>query len=363
MTRVNTMKKSVRWAALFTALVCWLSGCGEDTEKDTKKDMVRPAKIFAISASGDAFTREFPGKVRATQQVDMSFNIPGTLVKLPVKEGQKVKKGNLIAAIDSRDLRNTLAAERAKLKDSKASYERHKGLLAEQVTTQAEFDKVLRMYEVQKVAVRIAQKAVDDTSLKAPFSGRIAKRYVDNHKEVQSKEPIVSLQDISSSLEVRVDLPESIIAHARGANTTSIVAEFPVLPGKKFELKVKEIALQADPQTQTYKATFAMPAITEANILPGMTASVTATAKGNEKQTLSFLVPLAAVFADEAGKRLVWKVGKDMAVQKLPVEVGKVTDDRIKVTKGLKPGDKIIAAGVNFLEPGQEVRPIQDSAK
>ena len=145
MKQVNTMRKIGIGAIVLAALGCWISACGEDTKKNVQKEVVRPAKIFTIFASSQAFSREFPGEVRASQQVDMSFNIPGTLVKLPVKEGQQVKEGDLIAAIDSRDLRNTLAAERAKLRDSKASYERHKGLLAEQVTTQAEFDKVERM--------------------------------------------------------------------------------------------------------------------------------------------------------------------------------------------------------------------------
>ncbi len=359
--RYTNATKKFGQSALITALLFWFIACGEKTE-ETATEVVRPAKIFTISASGGGINREFPGKVRAAQQVDMSFNFAGTLVKLPVKEGQEIKKGNLIAAIDDRDLKNALAAERAKLKDSKASYERHKGLLEQAVTTAAEFDKVERMYEVQKVAVRIAQKAFDDATLEAPFSGRIAKRYVDNHKEVMAKEPIVSLQDISS-MEILVDLPESVIAHVRKKSTATVVAEFPVLPGKKFALKAKEVALQADPQTQTYQVVLTLPIITEANILPGMTATVTATAKGDAKQPDTFLVPLAAVFADEAGKRLVWKVGKDMKVQKHPVEVGAVTGDRIRITKGLKPGEKIVTAGVNFLEPGQEVRPIQTDSK
>jgi multidrug efflux system membrane fusion protein len=359
MRHMNTIKNTGRWAIIAAILGCWFTACAEDTDKDTKKDVVRPAKILSVGDGGDGAQRQFPGKVRAAQQVDMSFNFAGTLTKLPVKEGHNVKKGQLLAQIDARDYRNAVAAERAKLAQSKASFERHKQLVIDEVTTPAEFDRVQRMYEVQKVAVKIAVKALSDTSLKAPFSGRVAIRYVDNFKEVQAKEPVVSIQDVTS-LEVVVNVPESVIAPMRERNSVPARAEFPVAPGRQFELEIREFASEADPQTQTYRVVLAMPAPKDINILPGMTTTVfakTGVSSGG------FLVPVTAVLADEAGERFVWIVDQAMKVQKTQVEVGEVTGSRIRITKGLKSGDRIIGAGVSYLEPGQQVSELKKVGK
>jgi RND family efflux transporter MFP subunit len=356
---MDTINNCVHWAILITALACGFTACAKDTEKDTIKEVVRPAKILSVGEGGDGAHRQFPGKVRAAQQVDMSFNFAGTLTKLPVKEGDNVEKDQLLAQIDPRDYKNTVAAERAKLAQSKASYERHKQLVKDEVTTPAEFDRVQRKYEVQKVALKIAQKALSDTSLKAPFPGRVAVRYVDNFKEVQAKEPVVSIQDVTS-LEVVVNVPESVIAPMRERNSVPARAEFPVAPGREFDLNIREFASEADPQTQTYRVVLAMPAPKDINILPGMTTTVFA------KTGISsggFLVPLTAVLADEAGKRFVWIVDQAMKVQKTQVEVGEVTGSHIRITKGLKSEDRIVSAGVNYLTSGQQVSELKKVGK
>jgi multidrug efflux system membrane fusion protein len=353
MRYTNVIRNSGQWA-IVTVLTCWLAACGEETEKDTEKAVVRPAKIFLVGNNDSGAIKQFPGKVRAAQQVDMSFNFAGTLSKLPIKEGHNVEKGQLLAQIDPRDYRNTVAAERAKLKDARASYVRHKQLLEQEVTTPAEYDKVVRRLEVQKVELKIAEKALSDTSLNAPFSGRVAIRYVDNFKEVQAKEPVVSLQDITS-LEMVVNVPESMIAPIRERGSLPAFATFPVVPGREFPLEIREFASQADPQTQTYRVVLAMPAPKDVNILPGMTTTVWVNPGSSMDQEQGFLVPVAAVFADEAGARFVWKIDKNMKVQKTQVEVGEVTGSGIKVTKGLESGDKIVSAGVNYLEPGQQI--------
>ena len=86
----------------------------------------------------------------------------------------------------------------------------------------------IRGLEAQQKA---AQDALDDSSLRAPFSGVIAKKYVDNFQDVRAKQAIVSLQDISS-VDILVDVPESLMAQLRRGGNGSVFAQFASSPDK-----------------------------------------------------------------------------------------------------------------------------------
>ncbi len=301
---------------------------------------------------------KFPGNVRAAQRIDLAFDVPGKVVELPVKEGQDIQKGDLVARLDDRDFQNSLASVKAKYDNAKADYDRNVKLFKEGIIAQAQLDKFNKNFEVFEADLKLKQDTLKDSVLKAPFSGRIVKRYIDIFKEVQAKEPIVSLQDISS-IEVVVDVPEWVMVPIREKGSANPIAEFSAVPGKKYTLKVKEFSSEADPQTQTYRVVLVMPAPEEVNILPGMTATVTASNLRDSLSTQNQLIPIGSVFADETGKNYVWLVEDSMAVKKQEVVVGSVTGENIYILKGLKPGSRIVTAGVNYLQPGMKVREIK----
>ena len=116
-----------------------------------------------------------------------------------------------------------------------------------------------------------------DSQLIAPFSGVISKRYVENFTDVLAKQDIVGLQD-NSSLEIIVDAPERLVMRARGdIRKLDMKARFDAVPGRSFELEVKEFATEADPVTQSFQYVFVMPKPEGINILPGMTATFSVT--------------------------------------------------------------------------------------
>ena len=347
----------IMFSVFFLVFVILLTiSCGTDNNSEIK-EVIRPAKIMTVGDNEGSGVYKFPGNVRAAQRVDLAFDIPGKVVKLPVKEGQDVQEGDLVAKIDDEDFKNSLASAKAKYDNAKADYDRNVKLFKEGIISQALLDKFNKNFEVFEAEVKIKQDTLDDTELKAPFSGRIVTRYIDIFKEVQAKEPIVSLQDISS-IEVVVDLPEWVMVPIREKGSANPVVEFSAVPGKKYPLKVKEFSSEADPQTQTYRAVLVMPAPEEVNILPGMTATVTGSNLRDKQSEQKQLIPVGAVFADEAGKNYVWLVDDSMAVKKQEVKTGNVTGEKIYILSGLKPGSRIVTAGVHYLQPGMKVREI-----
>ncbi len=361
---------------LITASIFILAACKNgDVSDENPRKVVRPVKMMTIPSGADLPIFIFPGKVRASQRVDMAFQVPGPLIELPVKEGQDVKKGDLLARIDPTDFQTRLRQAEGQLAKAKAAndrarseYDRILRIKNEDpgATSQNMIDRKREAIESAKAELNTSRAGVDEaenqlryTYLRAPFSGMIAKRYVDNFQEVQAKQPIFKLQDVTH-LEILVDLPETIVATARADSATAF-AEFAAAPGKQYDLTFKEVAKEADPCTQTYRVVMTLPAPGEINILPGMTARVVGRALMGDPSGHQSVIPAIAVFSDETGTSHVWVVNLgSMTVSKRKVTTGNLAGTHdIQILNGLNPGEKIAVSGIAQLREGMLVRELR----
>lgn len=202
--------------------------------------------------------------------------------------------------------------------------------------------------------VRTAENALADTELLAPFGGVVIDRYVDNNQSIQRDQSIVSLQDIGT-LEVAISVPETLVLHTRKKDIKGIEARFASLPDKRFPLTYKEASAQADPQTQTYPVTFALPTPEDVTVLPGMTVDVIIPRPAGDEGAEAE-IPASAVLAGDGTEHFVWRVeGTDeLRVKKIPVEVAGYRGD-LALVKGVAPGERIVTAGVSMLLDGDPV--------
>ena len=213
--------------------------------------------------------------------------------------------------------------------------------------------------DVAKANLAVAKKAYDDTKLRAPFSGRMARKLVEDFQNVQAKEPVLVLQD-TSTLEIEINVPERDVAQrppATGGDPAlkQIQPEVIVsaLPHLKFPAWVKEFASAADPVTRTFsvKLNFKNPG--NVNILPGMTARVQVTVDPQH----AWSIPVSAALADDSGKPFVWKLdATSKTVSRAPVELGNLIEDRVVITDGLEEGEMVAVSGVHQLRDGMQVR-------
>jgi RND family efflux transporter MFP subunit len=211
-----------------------------------------------------------------------------------------------------------------------------------------------------KAEAQDARNKVRHTELRAPFAGRVAKRWVDNFQEIQPTQPVLALEDISQ-VELLIDVPENVMATADardGEHGVSFSAQFPAAPGKQFPLVLEEFATRADPDTQTYQVVLKMTQPEGLNVITGMTATVTVTFDGQTAVHRGSRVPAIAVTADPDGAGYVWVVDADaMKVHKRPVKVGAVVgSEEVDILEGLQGGEVIVVAGLLKLHEGMPVR-------
>ncbi|WP_083218357.1 efflux RND transporter periplasmic adaptor subunit [Candidatus Thiodiazotropha endoloripes] len=349
------------------ALVCLsLSGCSEPPVT-IQTDAVRPVKSFLIETTASGAIRTFPARIDAGRKAELAFRVSGVLKQVAVKEGDQVQAGQQVAALDPTDLQIVYNDRKANFDKAKRNFTRAKELIKKGNISKMDFDRLEADFKSSTASLEAAQQDLNYTKLTAPFNGTIARLNIENFEEIQAKQSILVLQDISE-LEVKFDVPESLLRgltsedRARAKDDVSVSVSFADIPGSSFPLTFREITTQADAKTQTFQITYTMQRVESANILPGMTAKVTVDfSKFDSGGSSVFTVPASAIVGDYKLDPQAWVIeSESMTVLPRTVKVGRLSGENIEVLEGLMPGDRIVTAGTPFLVEGMKVRLMPD---
>lgn len=341
------------------AVTLLLTACGE--KKEEQGETVRPVKT-AIVESRSEIRKDFSGIVEAVNYVKLAFRVGGQIIDLPVIEGEKVKKGQLIAAIDPRDIALQYAADKASYETAAAQVERNKRLLARQAISVQEYEISLANYQRAKSAFELSSNNLRDTKLTAPFDGSIETKLVENYQRVNAGEGIVQLVN-TKKLRIKFTIPDAYLYLLRSSDQRFLV-EFDTYKGRAFNARLEEyLDISTDGTGIPVTLTIDDPAFDRAlyDVKPGFTCSIRFSANvGPFLEESMTVIPLSALFSERNGKQMyVWVVNGDR-VNRREVNIMSPTGDaQAFVTKGLKAGEAIISAGVNQLTEGQRVKIIR----
>ncbi len=354
MNRPLAVRRVLPLPVLASSLV--MPGCGGG-EPAEPPPAIRPISTMVVGGmSGGRLT--FPGTTQAADRAELSFRVAGPLIEFPVNEGDNVSQGQLLARIDPRDYRIALAEAKAAYDQAEADAQRYRRLYEREAVPLADLELATARRDVARARFEQAEAGLRDTELRAPFTGQVGLKYVENFEDVLAKEPILSLHDVGQ-VEIIINVPESIMATVREGQTPVIATTFDVAPNRSYPMDIKEFSVAADPATQTFPITFTMPQPSDLRVLPGMTALVVLSdLLLGEEDSVPVTVPAHAVFSDASGATQVWVIDTQArTVHRRDVRVGPVTGtESIVVLDGLTPGETIAVAGIYQLEEGQEIR-------
>lgn len=343
---------------LLIALTVTISCSKEEPEQ---KEIIRPIRAMLVGNAAKSLGRDFPGRAKAVHEVNLAFDVNGTLNKRPVNVGDNVTKGQLIASLDPRDFVSNVKEARANVQNALANFNRAKELIKKSFISKSEYDRLNAQYRGFSAERDKAVKALSDASLKAPFSGFISELYVENFQAVVAKKLIARLVDVSQ-IKMIVDIPESKISIVSQVKRITVI--FDAFPNRKISATVKEIGKEASSTTRTYPVTLIMDQPEGIRILPGMSGKARADAIAStspETSIKSIQVPLSAVFSPDDNQSYVWLINKTtQTVKKQPVTLKRISSNGLLITKGLESGDRIATAGVHFLREGMKVRIMQN---
>lgn len=350
------MKKMYLLALIAIVII---TSCGQ--KKEAKEAFVRPVKTATVS-SQSVIRKDFSGIVEAVEYVKLAFRVSGQIINLPVVEGQKVKKGQLIAAIDPRDISLQYAADKAAYETAAAQVERNKRLLARQAISVQEAEISQANYQKAKSAYELSSNNMRDAKLTAPFDGSIEKRLVENYQRVNSGEGIVQLVN-TQKLRIKFTVPDAYLYLLR-AKDQNYKVEFDTYKGKQFKAKLEEyLDISTDGTGIPVTITIDDPAFDRAlyDVKPGFTCNIMLASEiGPFLEEKMIDVPMSAIFSENgSNKTYVWVVNNNKVNRREVTVYTPTGEANVLVSAGVKPDETIVIAGVHQLVEGESIKVIK----
>lgn len=359
------MMKRVCIAAQVLATAA-LAACGGD--EPASEPVIRPVRSMLVYATGAERLRSFSGTSQAAVQSRLSFKVAGTVERIPVKVGDRVAPGDLIAELDPKDFElrvqeadAALTSARAQLTTAESSYRRVRELWENRNASRNDLESARFAEEAAQAQVQAAESRLEQARLQlsyarltSPVAGSIAQVTVEANENVSPGMPVALLTS-GSRLEVNVDMPEALISQIREGDAAEV--RFDAVPDRSFPATVQEVGVSATGAAATYPVTVRLDGEDDTG-RPGMAAEVTFRFGGADARE-RILVPAVAVGEDRQG-RFVYTVtptGEGLAaVSRRSVTVGDLTQGGLEIMAGLADGERVVTAGVTRIRDGQQVR-------
>jgi RND family efflux transporter MFP subunit len=344
---------------MLAILAIALAGCNELAAEKVVPS--RPVLVATVHYEAESPERSFVGTIKPRIETDVGFRVPGKVAKRVVEVGQTVDVGQPLATLDEVDLK--LQAEQAEaefraatgvLAQAAAAEQRAKDLRGKGWTTDAQMDQAKAAADEARARLNRAQRSVELTNnslsyatLVADTRGVVTATLIDPGQVVAAGQTAIRVARFAEK-EAVVAIPETLVARAKeGMATVTLWSE----PNKKYAAKLREIAPAADPATRTYLAKFSLPGAGESVSL-GMTATLTLSDPETERVAR---LPLSALYS-QGGAPSLYIVDAQGDVTLKPVTVKSYESNSVVITGGVDEGAKVVALGVQKLDPAQKVR-------
>jgi RND family efflux transporter MFP subunit len=341
------------------AIAISLAGCNDKVAE--KATPLRPVLVATAHYEAESPARSFVGTIRPRIETDMGFRVPGKVAKRLVEVGQTVDVGQPLATLDEIDLR--LQAEQADaelnastgvLAQAAAAEQRSKDLRAKGWATDAQLDQAKATADEARARLNRAERSVELTknslsyaTLVADTRGVVTATLIDAGQVVASGQTAIRVARFAEK-EAVVAIPETLLGRAKdGVATVTLWSD----PNKKYAAKLREIAPAADAATRTYLAKFSLPDAGE-QVSLGMTATLTLS---DPETTRVARLPLSALFSEGGGPSF-YIVDDKGGVTLKPVAVKSYESNDVVISGGVDEGAKVVALGVQKLDPAQKVR-------
>ncbi|MHC5074665.1 MAG: efflux RND transporter periplasmic adaptor subunit [Planctomycetota bacterium] len=343
-------------------LMVLMSSCKDDRQ-DTEQ--IRPIKTITVQQTAIGKTRNFAGIVNSTEYSQLSFEVGGMVQSVPVDIGSFVEKGQELAVLDSEPYKLKVDAAKAELDkakakvvNTKAEYDRQQRVYEQGAGTQSRLDQAKYDYDAAQSSLaynvsqlKLAERDLTKTSLKAPYEGYIAARYVEPHEEIQVGQRIFEI-NAKGAMEVILAISETNITkiHLGAAATVT----FPTLPGNSIKGSITEIGSAAI-KANSFPVKIAL-IDPPATINPGSTAEVSLIMHEKDQSTGILIPPQSFLPSGEKWQGYVFVYDPAASiVNKTPIRYGGIDNNMVIIEEGLAPGDIIAEAGVAFLADGMKV--------
>ena len=309
-----------------------------------------PVRLVAVATASRTEPIQVAGTVASTQEARLSFKVGGIIRSIAVREGQAVRKGQLLASLDLTEInaqvaQATLAAEKAE-----RDFMRVKRMFEDTAATLEQLQNATTGLDLARQNTQVARFNRQHAQLVAPMDGMVARKLLNEGELAAPGNPVVFLTSSRpGDWVVRVGVSDRDWARLSVNDPANVVLD--AYPEEVFEGKVTELAQAADPANKLYEV--------EIRIVPkgkrlasGLFAKATMTP--SQRSTYR-VIPVEALIEGQGRAGYVFVVQEGKA-HKVPIKIGYLADDKVLVTQGLDEIQEVITAGSAYLKEGTVIR-------
>ena len=335
--------KATKSIVLTLAAAGLLTACG-GSDKKTEEVKVRSVMTVTPLSRQESAVKNFSGVVKENSTVSLSFRTPGQIARVLVKEGSRVRRGQLVATLDTKDYQLQVDAAQTQYNQLKNEVERLSKLHEANSIAGNDFEKATSGLEQVHIKLQNAKNQLSYTQLTAPVDGTIQKVNFEPSEMVSAGLPVMDLIN-TRSMEVEVNIPAEV--YRQLANTTEAYC---MAAGQRYRLHKKSALAKAD-ANQLFTVKYAI----DGQLSAGVNVDVYIEIGGS--QTVSGLsIPAHAIFED-GGKTYVWVVEQGDVVKRHAITTSRVDSEGMAVVEsGISASDRVVKAGVKALHDGDKVK-------
>ncbi|MCA3254997.1 MAG: efflux RND transporter periplasmic adaptor subunit, partial [Alphaproteobacteria bacterium] len=303
--------------------------------------------IATIEPVRFADTIEAVGTAYAKESTVLASTVTERIVRLNFRDGEQVRKGDVIAELARTEEAADLAGAQAQVREAEQQLQRLRALQKQGFATNARVDEQLALLNAARARAGAVSAQIGDRVIRAPFNGVIGLRRISVGATVSAGTEIATVADISS-IKLDFSVPESFLGAIRTGQP--IEARAAAYSNELFKGEIEGIDPIVDPATRSVIVRAVLPNA-DRRLRPGMLLTVSIIS--NPRMVVA--VPELALVA-EADRTFAFKVDSEMTALRTPVRTGSRQNGLVEITRGLKPGDRIVAEGVVKVRDGGKVR-------
>jgi|TARA_R110000824_G_scaffold118960_2_gene271573 RND family efflux transporter MFP subunit len=336
-----------------------LSGCGpsEGDETGQAGDPGTPVLVTSVIKAPSANDVRVYGIIRSDKEAAMSFKIGGLVKTLNVDTGDQIKKGDVLASLDQREIAAQTARAEAAAAKARRDLARIEPLLKNGYISQQRVDDARSARDIANAELKQIAFNRSLATITAPSDGVVLARHVDKNEIVAAGSPILTVSQGGTGLILKASLSDRNLAKLKIGDTAQVTIDaFPAQPVKG---KVRRLSAISDAQTGTFGAEI-MLEDAPAGVESGFIGEAHITPSGSA-DTTTLAIPASAILEGHGQTATVYVVDEQsMTAKRLRVTLNGLQDDMVLVTSGLKAGQRVVSAGAPYLREGAPVKIVTD---
>ncbi len=349
------------------AMLGFAGACGDPGNADAPEPeaISRPVSVEGVKARSYASWTNVPGIVEADVDMELAFRVAGFVETLSVEEGQRVEAGAVVARLDPRDYEREvrsaqaiLDSAEARAADTKREFDRQERLLDSNSTSTRSLESARSAHQISsadarqaRVGLETARVALEDCVLRAPVTGHVQKRQLEEHEFASARTAIIVLSRLEP-VKVRASVADRHLASLVLGGKVEVRSG--AWPGRVFAGRISQLAVGADSVTHTIPFEVEV-ANADLALRPDMVVEASvATGVTPELVTL----PINAVVRDGALRTLCFvaeQTAQGLRAATRPLVLGPLQGNRVVIERGIAAGDRVIVRGQHFLRHGDPI--------